>query len=260
MGSLKNEDGLFLRNKSNFLRDYGQDVDCPEMGSGFYSIFFEEKLNAKYPERPIEKEELLDAVEYERKKLYNKVRAEKKRAIKTQQSEERHKMSKFTMTLMEVCKKEYGNDISLVNLQDFGIYADILEKEERRSIKMSFLGNMDDVKVPGEIADGDYTVVSEEVEVKDTKAGNGKYLKIRFLVEETGDKIWHMFNFENANPKAEQIGKGQLKQFYTFGGLTIQPKEPLELCGLRCGVKIKNKTDDYSGSIKPTIVGFKKLV
>jgi hypothetical protein len=131
--------------------------------------------------------------------------------------------------------------------------------------KEIIMGNLDldltNVDMPNSIKDGDYTVVCDEAELKDTKSGTGKYVKCRFTVEDSGLKLFHMFNVRNSNPKAEQIGQAQLKQFATFGGHATPNNisETLELCGLRCSAHIKNKMDEYSGSMKPVITSFKKL-
>lgn len=121
--------------------------------------------------------------------------------------------------------------------------------------------NLNDTTLPGEIKDGDYTIVCDSAEVKETKSGTGKYINCKFIVEETGDFLFHMFNIENANEKARRIGLGQLKQFATFGGHQNpnEIKDTMELCGLRCGAHIRNKLDDFTGTMKPKISSFKKL-
>jgi hypothetical protein len=117
--------------------------------------------------------------------------------------------------------------------------------------------NLSDVKMPGEISDGTYLVRADTAEVKETKAGTGKYIKVGFIIEDTGDRLYHMFNIENSNAKAVQIGLGQLKQFVTFAGHNPEEvKDPIQLCGMKCLARIKNKTDDYG--TKPVIAGFKK--
>lgn len=117
------------------------------------------------------------------------------------------------------------------------------------------------VNLPGTVPDGDYTIRCDMAELKDTKSGTGKYINCKFIVEETGDFVYHMFNIINDNNKAKEIGLRQLKQFAEFGGHATPEniKDTLELCGLRCGAHIKNKQDDFSGTIKPKISSFKKL-
>ena len=65
---------------------------------------------------------------------------------------------------------------------------------------------------------GDYPVMAVKSEVKDTKAGTGKYLSVEFEVfegEGKGRKIFMNFNILNPNPQAQQIGQSQLKGFAT---------------------------------------------
>jgi hypothetical protein len=60
---------------------------------------------------------------------------------------------------------------------------------------------------------GQYNVKVTGAEIKDTKAGNGKYVQITFAVtneEFAGVELTERYNVQNANPKATQIGLGKL--------------------------------------------------
>lgn len=60
---------------------------------------------------------------------------------------------------------------------------------------------------------GDYIVAIVESEMKDTKAGTGKYIAFTMQLLEgsyKGRKLWINCNVKNPNPKAEQIGQGEL--------------------------------------------------
>lgn len=64
----------------------------------------------------------------------------------------------------------------------------------------------------------DYPMMAVESEIKDTKAGTGKYLKVVFEIFEgqgKGRKIFMNFNILNPNPEAQKIGQSQLKGFAT---------------------------------------------
>lgn len=99
---------------------------------------------------------------------------------------------------------------------------------------------------------GEYITNVTNAEVKDTKNGTGQYIKVELTVDgptQTGRKIFTNFNVKNDNPKAVQIGLGQLKAFL------IKAKYPTpdklesvgELNGLRVGVKTKVRKDDQFG-------------
>jgi hypothetical protein len=118
------------------------------------------------------------------------------------------------------------------------------------------LPKLDEIKLPGSLENGTYTVVCEEAEEKLTK--NGEAIKCVFKVEEHGNKIYHYFNTVNSNAVAQRIGLGQLKQFIEFSDLANKtPTEAMELCGARCLVKIKSEEDNM-GVVRPKIQSFLK--
>ena len=115
---------------------------------------------------------------------------------------------------------------------------------------MSF--DLSNVKAQGNetLAAGKYTVNVTNAELKDTKSGNGKYIKIELTVKDgdfTGRKIWSQINVVNANPKAEEIGRSQLKALLVSANHPNPDKlgSVTDLCGLTVGVKTKIKTDEY---------------
>ena len=62
---------------------------------------------------------------------------------------------------------------------------------------------------------GDYTVAITESAIKDTKAGTGKYIAMTLEIldgQYKGRKVWSNLNIQNPNPKAQQIGLGQLSE------------------------------------------------
>ena len=61
---------------------------------------------------------------------------------------------------------------------------------------------------------GDYPVIVVDSELKDTKAGTGKFLKVTFEIFEgpkKNQKLWAQYNLINPNPDAAKIGHSQLK-------------------------------------------------
>jgi len=120
-------------------------------------------------------------------------------------------------------------------------------------------------KVQGQLDDGTYTVRIKAAELKDSKSG-GVYINAEFAVfdkdavvatEQLGT-VFHMFNIKNANAKAEQIGRGQLKQILEICEQPTKLEDVSALCGLTLHASVKNKLDDYTGTMKPRISGFKK--
>lgn len=105
---------------------------------------------------------------------------------------------------------------------------------------------------------GEYVITVESAEVKETKAGDGEYIKCVFETEK-GQKIFHNFNIKNKNEKATQIGLSQLKTFMrvagkadpnTLGGVG-------ELLGLKCKAKVKIEENDFG--VQPRITTFKAI-
>jgi len=63
---------------------------------------------------------------------------------------------------------------------------------------------------------GWYKMIATASEVKATKAGTGTYVKYEFLLvsgQYEGRKHWEMYTLTNPNPKAVEIGRGQLATF-----------------------------------------------
>lgn len=69
---------------------------------------------------------------------------------------------------------------------------------------------------------GWYTAIITDAEVKDTKAGNGQYIKIRYDITGPscqGRVVFGNLNIKNPNPKAEEIGRQQLGDIMRALGL-----------------------------------------
>lgn len=107
------------------------------------------------------------------------------------------------------------------------------------------------VKLPsggGELPPGTYTFKCQDAEMKETKAGTGKYIKVKLRELSSGRILFHNFNVENPNDKAVEIGKGQLKAFLTGAGYhnPDQLQSIDDLIGLSCEIKTKiRKSEQY---------------
>lgn len=128
---------------------------------------------------------------------------------------------------------------------------------------MSFL-DLSDVKEPKELEPGEYEVLSESVELKDTKAGNGQYLNFKFKVEMNdgfNHYIYEMFNIRNQNDTAQQIGRRQLKEFLKAAKYPTPDNvsDINDLMGLKAKAVIAYKHDSFAGKMRPYIKRFKAL-
>ncbi len=83
------------------------------------------------------------------------------------------------------------------------------------------------------LAAGWYPVEIENAEIRDTKAGTGKYLKLELSVigeQHNGRKLWPNINLMNPNAKAVEIGMRELAAL-----------------GLACGLAAITDTDELLG-------------
>ena len=99
---------------------------------------------------------------------------------------------------------------------------------------------------------GDYQVVCVNAEKKATKAGTGEYIKMEFDVmgdsqgNFKGRKLWHNINFNNPNPKAQEIGRQQLNGYMlacNLQGVT----DTAQLQGYAVIASVKIKRDEQYG-------------
>jgi hypothetical protein len=100
------------------------------------------------------------------------------------------------------------------------------------------------------LPEGKYVCSITNVEVKDTKAGTGQYVKTELTVvdgEAKGRKIFSQFNIKNPNMEAVAIGMKQLKQMLSNSTYPNPEKVDLtKLTGTVVGVKTKiTKSTDF---------------
>jgi hypothetical protein len=121
---------------------------------------------------------------------------------------------------------------------------------------MSFLNlsgvKTDDKKSFDVLPAGKYYVRCADAELKDTKAGTGRYIKCKFMVEEgeyENRVIFMNVNIENPNPQAQQIGLGQLKAFLVASAY-FNPDElgaVADLVGLKAVANVKIRKSEQFG-------------
>ena len=96
---------------------------------------------------------------------------------------------------------------------------------------------------------GWYTVKIVSASVENTKAGTGKYMKVRFDIlgpSFQGRVLFTNLNTRNPNPKAEEIGKGQLGDIMRAIGLQ-RMTDTDQLIGGSLSVKVVVKDDPTYG-------------
>jgi len=98
---------------------------------------------------------------------------------------------------------------------------------------------------------GWYTVRITEADIKETKAGTGNYIKVRYDVLDgthVGRVVFGNLNLRNPNPKAEEIGRQQLSRLMLAMGLT-QVTDTDQLIGGELSIKLAiQKSDQYGDS------------
>tara|TARA_R110000796_G_scaffold188135_2_gene305052 strand:- start:1774 stop:2289 length:516 start_codon:yes stop_codon:yes gene_type:complete len=135
---------------------------------------------------------------------------------------------------------------------------------------MAFLDeefNLDDMPASGG-SDGDfqpipagwYTAKIAGAEIKDTKAGTGKYISLRLDITgptHEGRVVFTNLNTRNPNPKAEEIARQQLGDIMRSIGLP-KLKDTDQLIGGDLSIKVTVKNDATYGAGNE-VKGFKAL-
>jgi hypothetical protein len=109
---------------------------------------------------------------------------------------------------------------------------------------------------------GWYSAQIVSAELCDTKAGTGKYIKVRYDVTgpaHQGRVVFGNLNIRNPNPKAEEIGRQQLGEIMSAIGLR-QVQDTDELIGGQLQIKVAIRADP-SGQYAPQneVKGFRAL-
>jgi hypothetical protein len=107
---------------------------------------------------------------------------------------------------------------------------------------------------------GWYTATISQSELKDTKAGNGQYIKLRYDItgpSHQGRVVFGNLNIKNANPKAEEIGRQQLGDIMRAIGLA-KVTDTDQLIGGQIAIKLEIKEDAQYGASNE-VKGFKSV-
>jgi hypothetical protein len=110
------------------------------------------------------------------------------------------------------------------------------------------------------VPEGWYNAVINSAELKDTKAGTGKYLNIRYdITGETnaGRIVFGMITIQNPNVKAQEIGEQQFAELLRAIGL-LKVIDTDELLGFSLSIKVGiSQREGYDP--RNEVKGFKAL-
>jgi hypothetical protein len=97
---------------------------------------------------------------------------------------------------------------------------------------------------------GWYTAVVNGAEIKNTKAGTGQYIAVRYDItgpSHQGRVVFGNLNIKNPNPKAEEIGRQQLGELMRAIGLTtVQDTD--QLIGGQLSIKLDVRESEQYGA------------
>jgi len=100
------------------------------------------------------------------------------------------------------------------------------------------------------LPEGWYNATITGAEVKETKAGDGKYIACKYTVTgptHQGRVIFGNLNIKNASTKAEEIGRMQLGSIMRSIGLaTVRDTD--QLIGGNLAIKLTVRTGEYAGN------------
>lgn len=108
------------------------------------------------------------------------------------------------------------------------------------------------------LPEGWYNAAITGAEIKSTKAGDGKYIAVKYAITgptHQGRVIFGNLNIKNASTKAEEIGRQQLGEIMRAIGLaTVRDTD--QLIGGNLSIKLAVRTGEYAGN---EVKGFKAL-
>lgn len=108
------------------------------------------------------------------------------------------------------------------------------------------------------LPEGWYTAAISGAEVKSTKAGDGKYIAVKYTITgptHQGRVIFGNLNIKNASTKAEEIGRQQLGEIMRAIGLA-KVSDTDQLIGGNLGIKLTVREGDYAGN---EVKGYKAI-
>lgn len=100
------------------------------------------------------------------------------------------------------------------------------------------------------LPEGWYNATITGAEIKSTKAGDGKFIAVKYTVtgpSHQGRVVFGNLNIKNASTKAEEIGRSQLGDIMRAIGLG-KVSDTDQLIGGNLGIKLSMKTGEYAGN------------
>lgn len=107
---------------------------------------------------------------------------------------------------------------------------------------------------------GWYTATISGAEIKQTKAGTGEYIAVKYSITgptHQGRVVFANLNIKNPNPKAEEIGRQQLGEVMRASGLA-RVDDTDQLIGGSLSIKLEVKSSEQYGD-NNEVKGFKAV-
>ena len=105
---------------------------------------------------------------------------------------------------------------------------------------------------------GKYVAVITDSEMKETRAGTGRYLQLEFEVtdgEFAGRKVWARQNIENRNSEAVRMARADLSAICRAVNV-LTPSDSADLHNLPLVIKVHVRKDKNTGEISNEIRGY----
>ena len=105
---------------------------------------------------------------------------------------------------------------------------------------------------------GKYIAVITDSEMKETRAGTGRYLQLEFEItdgEYTGRKLWSRLNIENQNAEAVRMARADLSAICRAVNV-LTPNDSADLHNLPLVIKVHCRKDKNTGEITNDIRGY----
>ena len=105
---------------------------------------------------------------------------------------------------------------------------------------------------------GKYIAVITDSEMKETRAGTGRYLQLEFEItdgEYAGRKLWSRLNIENQNAEAVRLARADLSAICRAVNV-LTPSDSTDLHNLPLVIKVHCRKDKNTGEITNDIRGY----
>ena len=105
---------------------------------------------------------------------------------------------------------------------------------------------------------GKYIAVITDSEMKETRAGTGRYLQLEFEItdgEFAGRKLWARLNIENQNAEAVRLARADLSAICRAVNV-LTPSDSIDLHNLPLVIKVHCRKDKNTGEITNDIRGY----